>query len=117
MHYRIVQDGRFGLWRWLLLDRGRAVARSLDAFADAQSCRAALQRAFAHDVALSEWGDPSTRTGHRRDAASEVQSAADNAEASSPDATQFEDVGLKKLDTREPAEGEAGPTPMPQIGR
>ena len=116
MHYRIVQDGRFGLWRWLLLDRGRAVARSLDAFADAVSCRAALHRAFAHDVALSEWGDPPARTGPRSDAASEVRSA-ENAQPSSPDATQFEDVGLKKVDTGEPDEGEAEPAPMTQIGR
>ena len=116
MHYRIVQDGRFGLWHWILLDRGRAVARSLDAFADAHSCRTALHRAFANDVALSEWGHPSTRTGQRRDPASEG-SAAEDAEPSSPDTTQFEDVGLKKVDTREPDEGEAEPTPMPQIGR
>lgn len=111
MQYRIVQDARLGLWRWILLDHGRAVARSIDAFVDADSCRTALHRVFENGV---EPGDERQRRPHARPPErEEAQPEAQSAE----DAGQFEDVGLKKMDTREPEEGEAEPAPMPQIGR
>jgi len=110
MQYRIVQDARLGLWRWILLDRGRAIARSIDAFADADSCRAALHGVFGSRLEASE----ESRSQSRARLPVDDDTAA---EARAEDAGQFEDVGLKKLDTREPEEGEAEPSPMPQIGR
>lgn len=103
MQYRIVEDGRDGLWRWIVLDHGRAVARSLDAFADAQSCRDDLQRLFDAGPP-GEWDGEGPTVPARHPAGDE-------------EAGQFEDVGLKRAETPVPQEGEAEPAPMPQIGR
>lgn len=107
MHYRIVEDARDGLWRWYLLEGRKAVARSMEAFTDADRCRRALERVLAQAANVQEWaGDP-------REAAP----------ASPPTAEQdgepgrFEDVGLKKSDEPRPQDGQAEPSPLPQIGR
>lgn len=112
MHYRIIQDPRDGLWRWTLIEAGRAIARSLDAFIDASSCRQALQRTFPDGHALQEWthnsdGTPPARPGPAGAGAGSATSVEG----------QFEDVGLKRNDAPQASDGEAEPMPMPQIGR
>jgi hypothetical protein len=109
MQFRIVQDARDGLWRWVLVDgaSGRALARSLEAYVDGTACREAVASAF-DGTGPREWeGDPS---------AAVRSSGEDAARAGEPEGG-FEDVGLKRNEAAAMPEGEAEPQPMPQIGR
>lgn len=109
MQFRVVEDAGDGLWRWILLDEGRAVARSVEAFGDPHSCRSAARR-MLDERNVSE--DDACAVGTGKGSAQAVN---ENAGAKSPE--QYQDVGLKKSAQPMAEEGEAAPTPLPQIGR
>jgi len=109
MQFRVIEDARDGLWRWILLENGRAVARSLEAFGNPDSCRSAVRRMLNEHTVVEE-APPAARTGRAR-----VRAAAQSVSAEG--AAQYEDVGLKKNAEPTPEEGEAARGPLPQIGR
>jgi len=109
MQFRVIEDARDGLWRWILLENGRAVARSLEAFGDPDSCRSAVRRMLNEHTVVEE-APAAARTGR---GVAPVAGASGSADA----AEQYEDVGLKRSAEAMVEEGGAEPAPLPQIGR
>jgi len=109
MQFRVIEDARDGLWRWILLDEGRAVARSLEAFGDPDSCRTSVRRVL-DERDVSEEAGSGVRTGGGSARTGREPAGEESAE-------QYQDVGLKKNAQPVAEEGEAAPAPLPQIGR